>query len=114
MIEGHLTSRNDIRAFYAISDKENFNPIFVPFPGYANLDSDGQVIDPAKNNGQSNDFVIPTNEESFNPNELEFNPYEFIIDDLPSFKAYRIKIVATSTSQVYVPQMKALRVIAMA
>ena len=114
MLEGHLTSRNDIRAFYAISDKENFNPIFIPFPGYANLDQNGQVIDLAKSNGQSDTFIAPTNEESFNSSELEFNPYEFTIDNLPSFKAYRIKIVATSTSQVYVPQIKALRVIAFA
>ena len=114
MLEGHLTPRNDIRAFYAISDKENFNPIFVPFPGYSNLDQDGQVIDPSKNNGQSDSFVTPTNEESFNTNNLEFNPYEFTVDNLPSFKSYRIKIVATSTSQVYVPQIKGLRVIALA
>ena len=114
MLEGHLTSRNDIRAFYAISDKENFNPIFIPFPGFSNLDQNGQIIDPSKSNGQSDIFVAPTNEESFNPVELEFNPYEFTIDNLPSFKAYRIKLVATSTSQVYVPQVKALRVIAFA
>tara|TARA_B100001029_G_scaffold135219_1_gene114084 strand:- start:17 stop:760 length:744 start_codon:yes stop_codon:yes gene_type:complete len=114
MLEGHLTSRNDIRAFYAISDKQNFNPIFVPFPGYANLDQDGQVIDLAKNNGQSDTFIAPTNEESFDSNNLEFNPYEFTIDNLPSFKSYRIKLVATSTSQVYVPQVRALRVIAFA
>ena len=114
MLEGHLTSRNDIRAFYAISDKENFNPIFIPFPGYANLDQDGQVISPEKNNGQSDTFIAPTNEESFDSSQLEFNPYEFTIDNLPSFKAYRIKIVATSTSQVYVPQVRALRVIAFA
>ena len=114
MLEGHLTSRNDIRAFYAISDKQNFNPIFIPFPGYANLDQDGQVISPEKNNGQSDTFIAPTNEESFDSNNLEFNPYEFTVDNLPSFKSYRIKLVATSTSQVYVPQVRALRVIAFA
>ncbi len=114
MLEGHLTSRNDIRAFYAISDKENFNPIFIPFPGYANLDANGQIIAPEKSNGQSDTFVLPTNEESFNPGDLEYNPYEFTVDNLPSFKAYRIKLVATSTSQVYVPQVRALRVIAFA
>ena len=124
MLEGHLTSRNDIRVFYAISDKQNFTPIFVPFPGYQNIVDQGfsgragqvlgQVIDPAKNNGLPDTFVAPTNEESFNPNDLVFNPYEFTIDNLPSFKSYRIKIVATSTSQVYVPQIKGLRVLAMA
>ena len=114
MLEGHLTPSNDIRLFYAISDKQNFNPIFIPFPGYSNLDQDGQVISVEKSNGQSDTFVAPTNEESFNSNNLEFNPYEFTVDNLPSFKSYRIKLVATSTSQVYVPQVRALRVIAFA
>jgi len=115
MLEGHLTPKNDIRAFYAISDKENFNPIFIPFPGYNNIDQvTGGVISPEKSNGQSDRFIAPTNEESFDSNNLEFNPYEFTIDNLPSFKAYRIKLVATSTSQVYVPQVRALRVIAFA
>ena len=124
MLEGHLTSTNDIRAFYAIIDKQNFTPIFVPSPGYKNIIDQGfsgragqvlgQVIDPAKNDGLSDTFVAPTNEESFNPTDLVYNPYEFTIDNLPSFKSYRIKIVATSSSQVYVPQIKGLRVIAMA
>ena len=114
MWEGHLTSRNDIRVFYANSDKQTFTPIFVPFPGYKNIDAQGQIIDPAKSDGLSDTFVAPTNEESFNPTDLVYNPYEFTIDNLPSFKSYRIKIVATSSSQVYVPQIKGLRVIAMA
>ncbi len=115
MLEGHLTPKNDIRAFYAISDKENFNPIFIPFPGYNNIDQvTGGVISPEKSNGQSDRFIAPTNEESFDSNDLEFNPYEFTVDNLPSFKSYRIKLVATSTSQVYVPQVRALRVIAFA
>jgi len=33
---------------------------------------------------------------------------------LPSFKSYRIKLIMTSTNQVYVPRMKDLRVIALA
>ena len=32
----------------------------------------------------------------------------------PSFRSYRIKIILTSTSQVYVPRVKDLRVIALA
>ena len=114
MLEGHLTPSNDIRLFYAISDKQNFNPIFIPFPGYKNLNEQGQVISVNKSNGQSDTLVAPTNEESFNPESLDFNPYEFTIDNLPSFRSYRIKIVATSTSQIYVPQVRSLRVIAMA
>ena len=114
LLAGHIHVDANVRAFYAISDKQNFTPIFVPFPGYKNIDAQGQIIDPAKNDGLSDTFVPPTNEESFDPNDLIFNPYEFTVDNLPSFKSYRIKIVATSTSLVYVPQIKGLRVLAMA
>ena len=34
---------NDIRAFYAISESEGFEPIFRPFPGHDNLDENGRV-----------------------------------------------------------------------
>ena len=47
-------------------------------------------------------------------NDVEFRDYTFTADQLPSFRSYRIKIVLTSTSQVYVPRMKDLRVIALA
>jgi len=38
----------------------------------------------------------------------------FTIDQLPAFRSYRIKLLLTSTSQVYVPRVKDLRVIALA
>ena len=48
------------------------------------------------------------------PNALQFKEYTFTADRLPSFRNYRIKIVMTSNSQVYVPRMRDLRVIALA
>ena len=45
---------------------------------------------------------------------LEFKEHTFTRDQLPSFKSFKIKILMTSTSQVYVPRMKDLRVIALA
>ena len=37
-----------------------------------------------------------------------------LLEDLPQYRNYRIKIVLTSTNQVYVPRMKDLRVMALA
>ena len=43
-----------------------------------------------------------------------FKEYTFTADQLPSFRSYKNKILLTSTSQVYVPVMKQLRVMALA
>ena len=105
---------SDIRAFYAISENQNFNPIFVPFPGYENLNSRGQIIDIQNNNGHSDTFVPLTSNTGFSQNDVPFSEYTFTADQLPPFRSYRIKIIMTSTNQVYVPRLKDLRVIALA
>jgi len=114
MANVYLNDSCDIRAFYAISNNENFNPVYRPFPGYDNLNERGEVIDPADNDGKPDKFVAPTNNELVEPSENDFKERTFTADDLPSFKYYRIKLVMTSTNQVYVPRVKNLRVIALA
>ena len=48
------------------------------------------------------------------PGPRSFREYEWSIDDLPSFRVARIKLVMTSTSQAIVPVIQDLRVIALA
>ena len=61
------------------------------------------------------DVLIPSqNEYNFTPDESEFSSYSFTIDNLPSFRSYRLKFVLTSTSQVHAPRLSNLRVIALA
>ena len=110
----YLNDSCDIRAFYAISNNENFEPVYRPFPGYDNLNEKGEVIDPADNDGKPDVFVAPTNNELVEPTETDFKERTFTADDIPSFKYYRIKLVMTSTNQVYVPRVKNLRVLALA
>jgi hypothetical protein len=105
---------SDIRVFYAISQNQNFNPIFEPFPGYENLDSRGQIINVQDNNGHPDVFVPPESSTGFSPATVPFKEYTFTADQLPAFRSYRIKIIMTSTNQVYVPRLKDLRVIALA
>jgi hypothetical protein len=114
MVDAHIHLDSDIRAFYAISDQEGFEPIFTPFPGYSNLNVRGQVINENANNGQSDKLVPKSNAYGFDAATLQFKEYTFSVDRLPSFRNYRVKIVMTSNSQVYVPRMKDLRVVALA
>ena len=83
-------------------------------PDTANLNDRGEVISVQDNDGSSDKLVPDTNTYGFDSNEIQFKDYTFTADQLPSFRSYRIKIVLTSTSQVYVPRMKDLRVIALA
>jgi hypothetical protein len=114
LLNAHINQYCDIRALYAISDKSNFNPVFVPFPGYLNLNTKNEVINFADSDGRSDVFVTPTQSLGFEASDIQFKEYVFTIDKLPSFKSYRIKLILTSTNQVYVPRIKDLRVIALA
>ena len=114
IMDAHINNYSDVRVFYAISNKDGFNPIFVPFPGYANLNSRGQIIDPANNNGESDSFVSKTQTYGFDSESIEFKEHTFSIDQLPSFRSYRIKVLLTGTLQTYVPRIKNLRVLALA
>ena len=104
IVSAHINQYNDIRAFYAIGNSQNFEPIFEAFPGYSSL-----------NDGTS-DKLVPVSDasEGFLSKDLTFKEYVFTVDELPSFKSYRIKLVATSTNQAYVPRIKELRTIALA
>jgi hypothetical protein len=114
LLNAHINQYCDIRALYAISEKSNFNPVFVPFPGYTNLNTKNEIISSENSDGRSDTFVTPTQSLGFETSDIEFKEYSFTIDKLPSFKSYRIKLILTSTNQVYVPRIKDLRVIALA
>ena len=113
LVAAHIHLDSDIRAFYAVNNKEGQDPIFTPFPGYNNLNDRGQVILAENNDGLSDKFVPKTNSYGFG-DDVEFKEYVFTADNLPSFRNYRIKLSLTSTTQVFVPRAKDLRVIALA
>ena len=114
LVGAHIHLDADIRAFYAVSDKQGFKPVFTPFPGYKNLDKQGQVITSKNSDGQSDTLVVKSNSYGFEPQDIEYKDYTFTADNLPSFRSYRIKIVLVSKNQAYVPRMKDLRVLALA
>lgn len=113
-VGAHVNLYSNIRAFYAISETQNFVPIYTPFPGYNNLNERGQIIDVGNNDGLPDVYNSSSYDVGFTSSEIEYKEYVFTENELPSFKSYRIKIIMTSTNQVYVPRMKDLRVIALA
>ncbi len=114
MMQAHINQDSDIRAFYAISDKSNFEPIFIPFPGYKNLNNAGEVIELDKSDGNPDKRVPLSDAGGFMSSELAFSDYDFTANNLPPFTSYRIKFVLTSTNQTYVPRVSNLRVITLA
>jgi hypothetical protein len=114
LVDAHINKFSDIRAYYAISTDPNFDPIFEPFPGYKNLNNNGQVINSAESDGLPDRLIPKVDVGGVTFNQGTFKEYEFNMEDLPPFKYYRIKFVLTSTNQAYVPKVSNLRVITLA
>ena len=114
IVSAHLNEEADLRAFYAINNRNGVDPVFTPFPGYLNLNTRGEIIAAENNNGLPDSYVVKSNSYVFNPYQTDYKEYTFTIDQLPSFRNYRIKLNLTSRSQCYVPKIRELRVIALA
>ncbi len=113
-LEAHINITSDIRAFYAIIEDPNDELVYQPFPGYDNLLSTGQVVDPAKNSGLPDKLTAKTDVLAYTSNQVIWNDYEWTIDNLPTFRNFSIKLVGTGTNQAQPPRMKNLRVLALA
>ena len=114
LLEGHINVSSDIRALYAISNDPNEELVYQPFPGYDNLLSTGQIVDPAKNSGLPDKLTAKTDVIAYTSDQVIWNDYEFSIDNLPTFRNFSIKLVGSGTNQAQPPRMKNLRVLALA
>ena len=99
----------DIRVLYRLqrSDTDELDKVFELFPGYENLDSSGNVIAAANNNGKADTKINASLED-------EFIEYEYSIDDLPQFTGFQVKVVISSTNQAEDPELLDFRAIAVA
>ena len=114
ILDAHINEYNDIRAFFSISENQGSEPIFIPFPGFDNLNERGQVVALDKSDGRPDSKVSLSDASGFASEELQYKEYTFSITDLPSFKSFRIKLLGSSTNQAYVPRFRSLKVIALA
>ncbi len=108
MFDAYRHSTNDIRVLYRVFriDAPPQYQLFELFPGFDNLDSNGVIIDPAKNNGKPDRRILSS------ATEQDYKEYEFNIKDLPQFNGFQIKIIMSGTNFAYVPKIRDLRTIA--
>jgi len=115
IIDGYVPDLCDLRVFYAINqDKKLDDVIFTPFPGFKNLNTNGDVITQTKSDGSSNLNVPKVDQYMQTPSVDLFKEYNYATSDLSPFASFRIKIVGTSTNAAVVPQLRNLRVTALA
>ena len=99
---------NDIRLCYRIfrADSNPTEQLWELFPGFENLNANGVVIDPYKNNGKPDKRVLSSTLET------DFKSYEFTASNLPQFVGFQLKIIMTGTDFAHVPYIRDLRAIA--
>jgi hypothetical protein len=114
LVAAYINQYSDLRALYATLADPNDQPIFYPFPGYTNRIESGEVIDLASSNGLPDKKVSNNSLYSEGDGQDYFKDYEFSVDNLGSFKYFVIKLVASSSSQVFPPRLRDLRVISLA
>ena len=90
--------------------------VVIPFPVYGNLKPSrpGIVVDAAASDGTSDIQVNKTDNFLLSPDPISFQEYKWSADRLSSFRTFRIKIIGASTNQAYPPQLRNLRVFALA
>lgn len=116
-LDAYIQEAHDIRVFYAIDqDGPLSDVVFIPFPGYKNQDTSrpGGILDPSKSDGTPDTYVPKTDTVVHSSVVFNTTEYKFTADLLPQFTTFRIKVVGTSTNQAVVPQIRNIRVTALA
>ena len=88
------------------ADAPSDQQLYEFFPGFDNLDHDGNVINAKSNSGNPDVKILSSSSES------EFQSYEYTSPEVPLFNGFQIKVIMTGTNQAIVPKIKDLRVIA--
>ena len=109
ILSAYRHESSDFRVAYKLfrEDSTSIEQTIELFPGFKNLTSSGDVIDPAKNDGRPDNFVPPNSEGVF-------SEYVFSANNLDDFIGYSIKIMMNGTNQAYYPRIRDLRTIALA
>ena len=114
-IDGYIANTSDLRMFFALNQELNANEtIFIPFPGFQNIDTFGNVINPANSDATADKKMFKSDNLTPEPAINDFKEYIFTMENLAPFRSFRLKMIGTSTNQTVVPQFRNLRAIALA
>jgi hypothetical protein len=114
LCSAYVNTFSDLRAFYAIQNDPYEEPIYVPFPGFKNLNNLGQTIDESLSDGTPDRNVPKVDFLTVDSPLNIFKEYEFTENNIESFRYFSIKLIGNSKNQAYPPRIKDLRVIAVA
>jgi len=108
LFDAYRHSSNDIRVLYRLfrADGDEQSQLWQLFPGYDNLDQDGEVISQSDCTGRPDRNVVASTTRD------EYNSYEYSAKNLPLFNGFQIKILMSGTNSAYVPLIKDLRIVA--
>jgi hypothetical protein len=109
LLDAYKPNGSDVRVFYKTtnSGENSTDSQYIPFPGYANIDNSGLIVNSKNSDGSSDKFVNYSNEN-------EFKNHSFTILETEPFTSFTIKIVITSESSSVVPKIRNLRVVSLA
>ncbi len=88
--------------------------VFVPFPGYKNLDSNVVLLVLQLMMVNLIKRISKVDSYTAKPDLALYREYKYTADKLLPFSSFRIKVIGTSTNQAIVPQIRNLRVMALA
>jgi hypothetical protein len=114
IVSAYVNRDSDLRALYAIMKDPTENAIYYPFPGWNNLDSLGNIIDVANNDGLSDIKIAKTDNLANLSQNLDYKEYTFTVNNLTDFRYFSIKLIGSSSDMAHPPRLKDLRVIALA
>ena len=100
---------------------QGFEEISISKPNYfstpriiaSKVNEDAKLTNLPGNKSMTMRFNLGTTDSKVSPAE-DYREHTFTIDELPSFKSYRIKLLLTSNNQANPPKIRNLRVIALA
>lgn len=106
--DAYRDASNEIIVMYRLlrPDTPDNQELFEFMPGFGNIDSNGNIIDPKNNNG------LPDRKVNSSASPSDLSSYEFTSKEVPLFDGFQIKIIMTGTNHAYVPKIKDLRAIA--
>ncbi len=114
-LDGYVPQSADLRCFYSLNqDGPVDDTIFIPFPGFGNFNPNGTVQSQGSSNGSPDSNVPKVDVINPRPTLGDYREYKFSVDQLPSFKSFRIKVIGTSTNQATVPMIRNFRAISLA
>jgi hypothetical protein len=115
LLDAYIFKDCDVRVFFSLNQDTTLDEtVFVPFPGYNNLDAAGNIISTTNSDGLPDKLIDKSDVPLHSPDISFYKEYSFTANNLNPYDVFRIKIIGSSTTSSVVPQIRNLRAISFA